>query len=106
MVTALVDDLISVSKIQEAAKKAGIDVRILRPKDADFEDDFYIVDYMHPYGISAARMIKDAKPQARITGFYPHVRFYIKDEVEAIGCSAHTNAEFFAKLKDIIKQGK
>lgn len=103
MVTALVDDLLSASKIQEAAKKAGIPVRILAVKDADFEDDFYIVDYQHPYGVSAARMIMNAKPGSKIIGFYPHVRFYIKDEVEAMGCKAFTNAEFFGKLKDIMK---
>mgnify|MGYP001560884175 CR=1 FL=1 len=103
MVTAIVDDLFSMSKITEAGKKAGIDVRILSPKNVDLDDDFYIIDYIHPYGVSAARTIKNAKPGAKIVGFYPHTRFYIKDEVEACGCIAFTNAEFFAKVKDIVK---
>ena len=102
MVTALVEDLISISKILEAGKKAGINIRTLNPKDFDFDDDFYIVDYLHPYAISAARMIRDAKPDAKIVGFYPHVRFYIKEEVESFGCIALTNAEFFSKVKDIV----
>ena len=102
MVTAIVEDLVAISKIQEAGKKSGVDVRILNPRNIDLNDDFYIIDYIHPYGISAARTIKDAKPNAKVVGFYPHVRFYIKDEVESIGCIALTNAKFFSKLKDIV----
>lgn len=103
MVTALVEDIINATKIEEAGKKEGIKVRVLSPKNVDLEDDFYILDYLHPYCISAARMIKENKPNARIVGFYPHTRFYIKDEVEKIGCKAFTNAEFFSKLRDIVK---
>ncbi len=105
MVTALVEDLVAISKIEGAAKKAKVEVRILHPKNLDLSDDFYIIDYMHPYGISAARTIKNSKPQAKIVGFYPHIRFYIKDEVEKIGCIAFTNDQFFSKMKDIL-QGK
>ena len=108
MVTIIAADLVSISKIQGTCKNLGMEPKILNPKEsgsAKMDDNLYIIDYIHPYGISAARRIKELNPNARIVGFYPHVRFYIKEEVEKIGCKAFTNNEFFSKAKDII-QGK
>jgi len=104
MVTVAVNDLVAVSKIQEAAKSADVQIRVIKPQDLDMSDDFYIVDFLDPYGgFYVARIIKNAKPDAKVVGFYPHTRAYMKQEAEDIGCIAFTNAEFFAKIKDILR---
>ena len=102
MVTIIAEDLISISKVEEAGKRLGIEIKVVNPKNIDMNDDFFIIDYIHPYGVSAARQIKETKPDAKVVGFYPHIRFYIKDEVEKIGCRAFTNSEFFSKTRDIL----
>ncbi len=105
MVTVAISDLIALEKIKGAAKSAGVELKIVDPREPlDLEDNIYIVDFLDPYGgYYVARNVKNANPQAKVVGFFPHVRAYMKQEAEAIGCVAFTNSEFFSRAKDIVR---
>ncbi len=105
MTTVAVSDLVAVSKIQEAANSVGVSIKVVDPRNlADTNDDLFIVDFMDPYGgFYVARMVKNANSATKVVGFYPHIRGYMKQEAEDIGCVALTNAEFFAKVKDVLR---
>lgn len=102
MVTLIDANLLSASRIMEAGKRLGIEIRTADSEDAP-GDSFYIIDCNQPSGLEAAKKVKNANPEARIVCFYPHVRKDIKAGIESLGCRAYTNAEFFAKLHEILK---
>jgi len=106
MVTSFVDDLIVRTKIEQTAKNLGVAVRHVDPRkitETELNDTLFLVDYMHPYGFYAARTVKNMNKDAKIIGFYPHVRGYMRTEAERDGLVALTNSEFTARLKDILQ---
>ena len=78
-------DKASLKKIQDAGKKAGVEVKELNVERIDSSDSMYIIDYTHTYGIGIAKKIRSENSAAKIIIFYPHLRFYVKVEVENPG---------------------
>ena len=102
MVFALTDKN-SLKKIQDTGRKADIEVKELDVARIDSSDSMYLIDYTHTYGIGLAKKIRAENPAAKIFVFYPHLRFYVKVEVEKMGCIAMESSDFYSKLKDILK---
>lgn len=102
MVFALTDKK-SLKKIQDTGKKVGLQVKELDVTKIDSSDSLYVIDYTHTYGIGLAKKIRAENAGAKIIVFYPHLRFYVKVEIEKMGCIAMENSDFYSKLKDILK---
>lgn len=102
MVTALVDST-SFKKLQKTGKKVGVDVKQLDPANVDSSDSLYFVDYTHTYGVGLAKKVKTENPAAKIVMFYPSVRSYVRSEIGKMGFIPFESADFFSKIKDIMK---
>ena len=104
MITAIVSNILSASRIEEAAKRAGKEIKITDPEKTGLDSSCYIIDFNASSGLATARRIRSANPAAKITGFYPHMNKEIKEAAERFGYDVFPNSQFFSDIEKIISK--
>jgi CheY-like chemotaxis protein len=113
-IVALLSDLMFTVKIQEAAKRAGVDAMFVKSEDAAIAQArqnpaVLIIDLNDP-GINALDVISKLKGDnetagVKLLGFVSHVQADLKRAAEEMGCdTVLPRSAFSSKLPEILRR--
>jgi DNA-binding NarL/FixJ family response regulator len=109
MLLVMVRDLLFASKIDSAAKRAGVEIAWV-PRGTPLVEaareraaDVVLVDLGEPGAVEAIRDLLSERPQVRAIGFAGHLRTDLIDEARAIGVAeVLTRGQLNAGLVDVL----
>src|SRR5512133_1808505 len=109
MLLVLVRDLLFGSKIDAAAKRAGVPVAWAR-RGATLAEaarehcpDAVLVDLGEPRALDELRALLSDRPEVRVTGFVGHLRTDLIDEARALGVTEIlTRGQLNASLDEVL----
>ena len=102
---AVMDDLFFMVKVQDGAKRAGMNLRIVKTEEAAIaaEADLVVVD-LNCKAIDPLRLIAALKGKRRVIGYLSHVQTELRQQALEAGYDAvYPRSAFSSKLADILK---
>ncbi len=102
---AVMDDLFFTVKVQDGAKRAGLNVRFVKTEEAAIaaEADLIVVD-LNCKAIDPLRLMAALKGKRRVIGYLSHVQTELRQQALAAGYDAvYPRSAFSQKLPDILK---
>ena len=104
-ILAVMDDLFFLVKVQDGAKRAGMNVTFVKTEEAAVaaEADLVVVD-LNCKAIDPLRLMAALKGKRRVIGYLSHVQTDLRQQAIAAGYDAvYPRSAFSQKLADILK---
>ena len=104
-IVAVMDDLFFMVKVQDGAKRAGMNLKIVKTEEAAeaAEADLVVVD-LNCKAIDPLRLMAALKGKRRVIGYLSHVQTELRQQALDAGFEAvYPRSAFSQKLAEILK---